>query len=183
MQAPEEECKLDDQVLGQLLLEYGFLEEEQLEAALERQKKSPEKRTLAQLLIQEGTLSVRALKTLHATAERRKETSQQQDTLQRRFETRKQQTKSLIRTEMPEAELPLIKKQKEVGFGIKKSADEQREAFKPLTLGSLKDDLDSLKEQVSLLRDEMKLLKGTLRKEILGELQAYLDREMDSVKE
>ena len=104
---------MDDKILAKLLLEYGFLSEEQIEAAREKQKNSPERRTLGQLLVQDETLTVRALKTLHSAWRRREEMREQEEKKRRRFDTRKFRTQALIRTDVQEEEAAQATAQKE----------------------------------------------------------------------
>lgn len=171
-----------DDELAQLLLEYGFLTEEQLEAATEKQKSLHEKRTLSQLLVQEGTISVRALKTVHAAQRRRQEAEQEKETLERRFETRKTQTKSLIVTDLiDEQKTSTEQKEPVISFGIKKNnnQDDKQKKFKPVTLMSLKEETDLLREQLQHLRDEIGILKNDLKNKLAGELREYLKHELD----
>jgi hypothetical protein len=134
------------------------MSEEQLEAARARQKESPGKQTLAQALIQEGAITVRALKTLHSVAEKRREAAREQEAHQRRMEKRKQRTRSLIPMSGPPAELPMFKKQDKVGLGVKKAWEEGEGTFKPLTLRGLKEDFDELVERVEELEGHVKSL-------------------------
>jgi len=169
---------LEDQLLAQLLLEYGFVTEEQLEAAFSKQKELPEKRTLSQILIQDEIISVRALKTAHASAQRRKETQFQEEALRRRFETRKLKTKQLIRTEAVATEKPREPQMISFGTPVKGVEPQDSKTFKPVTLMSLKEDLDHLIEEVRTLKEDVWFLKGAFKHELMGELLKQMHEEI-----
>lgn len=154
--------QLDDSVLAQLVLEYGFMSEEQLESVRAKQKESPGL-TLAQALVQEGAITVRALKTLHSAADKRKETAQAEEAHKRKMEKRRQRTRSLIPMSAPPAELPMFKKQDKVGLGLKKSWEEDEGGFKPLTLRGLKEDFDELVERIENLEKQVRSLLEKLQ--------------------
>jgi polyhydroxyalkanoate synthesis regulator phasin len=171
---------LEDEVLAQMLLEYGFLTEEQIEDAIKKQKESSESRTLNQYLVQEGTLTVRALKTLHSAHQRRLESKLQEEAVRRRTDMQKRRTQTLIRKPLPpEKKDPGKDKPAKVGFGIKKESKEpEKEDFKPVTLTGLKEEVDNLREQLKLIREELKQLKSGLT----GELEAYLRGKLEELK-
>lgn len=133
------------------------MSEEQLEAARARQKESPGL-TLAQALIQEGAITVRALKTLHSVAEKRRESAQEHEAHERKMEKRRERTRSLIPMSSAPAELPMFKKQDKVGLGVKKAWEEGEGSFKPLTLRGLKEDFDEFAERLSRLEEQVKSL-------------------------
>ena len=62
---------MEDKDLAEFLLEYGFVNEEQIESAYRMQEALPEKMTLGQILVRDGTVTIRALKTIHAAYARR----------------------------------------------------------------------------------------------------------------
>ena len=154
--------QLDDDVLAKLVLEYGFMNEEQLDATRTKQKETPEL-TLAQVLVQEGAISVRALKTLHSAADKRKESAEKEAAHQRKMEKRRERTRSLIPMDSAPAELPMFKKQDKVGLGVKKAWDEGEGTFKPLTLRGLKEDFDELVERIENLEKQVRSLLDKLQ--------------------
>ncbi len=153
---------MEDDVLAQLVLEYGFISEEQLESARRKQKESPDGLTLTQVLVQEGAITVRALKTLHSVADKRREAAREHEVHQRKMEKRRERTKSLIPMSAPPAELPMFKKQEKVGLSVKKAWDQGDGSFKPVTLRGLKEDFDELAERVSRLEEQVRLLAEKL---------------------
>jgi hypothetical protein len=56
--------KVDEDLLGEILIENNFLTEEQLEAALEKQKNCGDEKLLSQILVEEGYITQRALDTV-----------------------------------------------------------------------------------------------------------------------
>lgn len=157
---------MEDEVLVKMLLEYGFMSEEQIEETIKKKKQSDEDRTLTQFLVQEGTLSVRALKTLHSAYERRREAELQEEALNRRSDSQKRRTQALIRKPPPPPKKTPPPKPRVISFGIKKKSEtrEVKEAdFKPVTLMGLKEEIDSLREEVKELHEEINNLKGLLK--------------------
>ena len=157
-----EGIQLEDDVLAKLVLEYGFMNEEQLETIREKQKETPGL-TLAQALVQESAISVRALKTLHSAAEKRRESAQAQEAHKRKMEKRRERTRSLIPMSSAPDDLPMFKKQDRVGLGVKKSWEQGEGTFKPLTLRGLKEDFDELVERVENLEKQVQSLLEKLQ--------------------
>jgi hypothetical protein len=177
---------VEDDVLAKLLLEYGFLSEEQLEAAQEKQRSSTEKRTLSQILVQEGTLSVRALKTLHSAWRRRQELQEQEERKRRRFETRKFRTQALISTEPhadQESDAAAEKEPELINFGAPSAHGETREKkFKPVTLTGIKEDVEKLEEQFQNLLKELATFKDRFKQELLGEVEEFILKRLEELQ-
>jgi hypothetical protein len=62
-----------ENLLGRLLIENKFITEEQLEAALKKQKNSPEHKLLGEILVEEGLVTQRALDTILSVQRHRRD--------------------------------------------------------------------------------------------------------------
>ena len=157
---------MEDKVLAQMLLEFGFLTEEQIEKAFKSQKESREERTLGQLLIQEGIVTVRALKTIHAAEERRREAQEQEEMLRRTLESSRRRTKSL---EKPKKQYTPVDKTAETGPETSKDfaqaeKEVEEQATGDVTLADLKKEISGMREDIAKLASEVKSLKENLKK-------------------
>ena len=144
---------MDKDLLGQILVANHFVTKKQLDAALEKQKNSPEHKLLGEILVKDGILTQRALDTI-LTVQRHK--------LEMKGE------KPAEQPETPAAGPSATQAQK-IGTAMVKSLKEE-----------LKQDIMAQVEE--LLKKQLEMSGEKLKREIMDEMRKFVRQQFRRMK-